>query len=564
MSRSSLTRSPLRPARILSTESLEQRVLLAADTATSWQNSLNYNDVNQDGIVSGRDALYVVRDINIGGPRKLEARGAGEPGSESAPAHMVDTNGDGFLSPADALQVFEALNAPQGEGETLRIRLTITDTDGIGITETVVGDEFLIQVSVLDLRDGNEAQGVFALYTDILFDENLVAPTGTAPTFGSSYGNGSNFDFETPGLIDEIGSFAASTAPLGPSELVVFTVPMVATAAGTVTFSANPADTLPAREILFFGDQDPVPEADIDFPTAQLIVATAGSDLMAEDDSFDVAEDADPTVLSLLDNDTTTVNSAITSVTDASSGTVTLNQGQVSYQPNADFFGTDTFDYTIEDLVTSATSTATVTVTVTEVNDPPTANGEVLVTRSDTTTVFRLMNVFANDVPGPDNETLQILSLSNVEYDGTGVVQINGDGNIEYTPAPGFVGNETITYTIQDDGTTNGASDPLTAQATIMVTVQDNPVALADEFTVAAGATTLLDVLANDDSLASLVYCNVDDERFNANRGRTSRVHTESGFRGFRHILLHRFHWRRPDRKCRCRCNRRIAIGRRR
>ena len=60
----------------------------------------------------------------------------------------------------------------------------------------------------------------------------------------------------------------------------------------------------------------------------------------------------------------------VTAVGHPAHGTVTL-VGVVSYTPNANYFGPDSFTYTISD--GKADRTATVDVTVTPVNDKPMA-----------------------------------------------------------------------------------------------------------------------------------------------------------------------------------------------
>jgi hypothetical protein len=65
----------------------------------------------------------------------------------------------------------------------------------------------------------------------------------------------------------------------------------------------------------------------------------------------------------------------VIAVTQGAHGSVTFTAGGVSYTPNANYFGSDSFTYTISDDGTSNaghTDTATVYVTVTNVNDPPT------------------------------------------------------------------------------------------------------------------------------------------------------------------------------------------------
>ena len=73
----------------------------------------------------------------------------------------------------------------------------------------------------------------------------------------------------------------------------------------------------------------------------------------------------------LLVNDTDEDNDdlEITEVGSAVNGTVTLIDGELAYTPDADYFGTDEFEYTISD--GALTSTAKVAVTVAPVNDAP-------------------------------------------------------------------------------------------------------------------------------------------------------------------------------------------------
>jgi hypothetical protein len=82
-----------------------QFVIQQVDTAPSpWQNPHNKYDVNNDGIVSGLDALQIIN-------RLLQNQG----GTLVPPAIVppyVDVNGDGVLSAIDALQVINFLNTP--------------------------------------------------------------------------------------------------------------------------------------------------------------------------------------------------------------------------------------------------------------------------------------------------------------------------------------------------------------------------------------------------------------------------------------------------------------------
>ncbi|WP_299770049.1 gliding motility-associated C-terminal domain-containing protein, partial [uncultured Dokdonia sp.] len=98
--------------------------------------------------------------------------------------------------------------------------------------------------------------------------------------------------------------------------------------------------------------------------TATVIVEVACVDDVM-DDTVSTDEDT-PVDIDVLDNDTFDPNSdvEVIDVTDPSNGTVTINaDGTVTYTPDPDFCGTDTFDYTVE-VTNPDGSTATETATV--------------------------------------------------------------------------------------------------------------------------------------------------------------------------------------------------------
>ena len=77
----------------------------------TWQNPFQVEDVNGDGSVSPVDALLVINGLNTDGPRIL-------PPVDPQRAAFLDSSGDGALSPIDALLVINLLNegsSPEGE-----------------------------------------------------------------------------------------------------------------------------------------------------------------------------------------------------------------------------------------------------------------------------------------------------------------------------------------------------------------------------------------------------------------------------------------------------------------
>ena len=96
---------------------------------------------------------------------------------------------------------------------------------------------------------------------------------------------------------------------------------------------------------------------------------------VAEDDAAQTLED-NGVAIPVLDNDSDPEGSSLSveSATQPSNGTASANaDGTVSYTPNENYHGADSFQYTVTD--GEATAMATVSVTIHSVNDPPAATG---------------------------------------------------------------------------------------------------------------------------------------------------------------------------------------------
>ena len=211
----------------------------------------------------------------------------------------------------------------------------------------------------------------------------------------------------------------------------------------------------------------------------------------AVDDAYTIDEDTTLIVdLTANDSDPEGDDFTVTSVGTPTNGTATLNpDGTVTYKPNLDFTGTDTFTYTVTD-DQGATDTATVTVTMTPVNDAPDAEDDVRVIDEGTTLTF---DPRTND-EDPDGDPLTIIDVGTAT---NGTVTDNGDGTVSYTPTADFTGTDTFEYTISDG---NGLTDT----ATITVVVQDDgnnqntTDAVDDAFATDLNTAVAGNVLAND------------------------------------------------------------------
>jgi hypothetical protein len=186
----------------------------------------------------------------------------------------------------------------------------------------------------------------------------------------------------------------------------------------------------------------------------------------------------------------------VTNVSNPVGGTVQITGGHVEFTPTADFNGTASFDYTVQDNGTTngasdpKTAVGHASFTVTEVNDAPVAVADTLTAIAEDSGVrtIQFSELTGNDSPGPANESAQALTVSavnNATAVGGTVAIVNG--RVEFTPTANFNGTASFDYTVQDDGTTNGAPDPKTAvgHATFTVTaVNDAPVLDLDSTTV--------------------------------------------------------------------------------
>jgi uncharacterized repeat protein (TIGR01451 family) len=101
-------------------------------------------------------------------------------------------------------------------------------------------------------------------------------------------------------------------------------------------------------------------------------------------------------------------------------------------------------------------------------NSPPVANADAAATAEKAAVN---LNALANDIPGPVEDAGQALTVTAVGAPASGTAFLNGDGGITYVPAGYFNGTDSFTYTICDNGTTDGVADPLCATGTVNVNV---------------------------------------------------------------------------------------------
>ncbi|MBE3749129.1 tandem-95 repeat protein, partial [Vibrio parahaemolyticus] len=242
-------------------------------------------------------------------------------------------------------------------------------------------------------------------------------------------------------------------------------------------------------EILTFKATDPSGESISQ--TVNFTVAPV-ADIVA--DKATVVEDT-PTIIKVLGNDTFEGGDQVVSLdtnNGPANGTVSVNpDGSVTYTPNDNYHGTDSFTY----IVTSGgvSESTTVNVDVTPVNDAPVAKDDIATTQEDTAVTI---DVLTNDTD-VDGDKLSIESASVPKEQGTVEVV---DGKLVFTPAENFNGDAEITYTVTDG--------ELTDEAKVTVTV--NPVNDAPIIKVDAVESITEDAVSTDTVVATLTVRDTD------------------------------------------------------
>ncbi len=251
----------------------------------------------------------------------------------------------------------------------------------------------------------------------------------------------------------------------------------------------NPTADWNGKETITFTAKDPSGESvsqTVDFTVAPVV------DIKA--DSTNVVEDT-PTIINVLGNDTFDGDDKVVSLdtnNGPANGTVSVNpDGSVTYTPNDNYHGADSFTY----IVTSGgvSESTTVNVDVTPVNDAPVAKDDIATTQEDTAVTI---DALPNDTD-VDGDKLSIESASVPKEQGTVEVV---DGKLVFTPAENFNGDAEITYTVTDG--------ELTDEAKVTVTV--NPVNDAPTIKVDAVESITEDAVSTDTVVATLEVADTD------------------------------------------------------
>jgi hypothetical protein len=234
--------------------------------------------------------------------------------------------------------------------------------------------------------------------------------------------------------------------------------------------------------------------------------------LEAFDDNAFTLEDI-PVQIDVLGNDIGSGGSlTVASVTEPANGVAVDNgDGSITYTPNQDYFGQDTFDYSVTDGVQE--SAATVTIAIIGVNDYPSVNDDSDSTQHDTPVTT---NVITNDFD-VDGDRMRVTEVSTPPNNGTAINNL--DGTITYIPDAGFFGIDSYIYSLSDGSLIDTATVAIEVQA-----ANHAPIAVDISEPVDQGFTLSITLVAIDDEGDALQYSIINNPSFGTLSGTAPEI----------------------------------------
>lgn len=240
----------------------------------------------------------------------------------------------------------------------------------------------------------------------------------------------------------------------------------------TGEFTYTPQQNVTGSDFFTFRVNDGF--SDSELAVVSVTIVANQSPPVASDDITNTTEDT-PLSINVLANDFSNISSldptTVTLVSLPAHGYASAgNNGLITYAPDLNYAGSDTFTYTVQDILGNTSNIASVTVSVIPVNDPPTAINDTFTMPSGS--INNTLSVLADNGNGADsdveNDPLTITTVGIPDKGGTATINATKDA-LFYTPPPNFTGVESFSYTISDG---NGGTG--TASVSINVVYSDD------------------------------------------------------------------------------------------
>ena len=192
---------------------------------------------------------------------------------------------------------------------------------------------------------------------------------------------------------------------------------------------------------------------------------------------------------------------SISSVPANGSATIDPADGNWTYSPNPDFFGSDSFGVSVTD-DQGASSTTTIHLTISPVDDATSVSGDTQASIAEDTSASGDLN--ATDADGLTDGSY--FSVSTVPANGSASID-PADGNWTYSPNPDFFGSDSFGVSVTDD---QGASSTTTVNLSISAVDDATTVSGDTQASIAEDTSASGDLNATDsDGLTDGSYFSV-------------------------------------------------------
>ncbi len=385
----------------------------------------------------------------------------------SGPNQKPTAAGDTYIVVEDVTHVRPAAtgvlsNDTDPDGDTLTALLVAAPANG---TLSLSGDGGFTYLAVADYNGPDSftyrARDSGNLFSATVTVNLTVGPSNDAPAAaGESFGTDPGVTLNVP-VAQSI--LANDTDPDGDTLTAQIITPP---ASGSLSLFANGSFTYtPAGSGTFTFTYAAFDGTAASVPATVTIVVNGRP--VAGNDSYTGNEDGllNIAATGVLANDTDPESSPLTATaaTQPLHGTLSLTAtGAFTYTPVANYFGPDSFTYTVSDGLRTSLP-GTVSLTILAVNDAPVAqNDSYTYIPGQTLAINNTRGVLSND---SDTEQSP-LTLTKLTDPAGGGLALAADGSFTYTPNAGFSGADSFTYRVSD-GTLPSAP------ATVTLTVEE-------------------------------------------------------------------------------------------
>ncbi|AHM58853.1 VCBS repeat-containing protein [Flammeovirgaceae bacterium 311] len=236
--------------------------------------------------------------------------------------------------------------------------------------------------------------------------------------------------------------------------------------------------------------------ADSNTATVSITVTSVNDMPVAHAQSVTTEED---TTLPITLNGSDVESSALTFtiVSPPAHGALSGTHPHLTYSPDANYFGSDSFTYTVSDGELSS-AVATISITVLPVNDAPVAVADAYTVSEGATVTIGAPGLLANDTDAEGNALKTVLIDPAIHGDLT----LNDDGSFSYRHNGSETTTDSFTYQV-NDGSVGG--NTVTVSITI-IPVNNAPVATALSVTTEEDAAVAITLAGTDSDNSSLSF----------------------------------------------------------